>query len=70
MPTLDWIGKSKVINHHQDVPFRVLERKYSFDENGQHNEDNGSLEMHLSCLRPLQRRRCTSCPLYRAYFPR
>ena len=45
MPTLEWIGKSKVINHHQDVPFRVLERKYSFDENGQHNEDNGSESM-------------------------
>ena len=45
MPTLEWIGKSKVINHHQDVPFLVLERKYSFDENGQHNEDNGSENM-------------------------
>ena len=45
MPTLEWIGKSKVINHHQDVPFRVLERKYSFDENGQHNKDNGSENM-------------------------
>ena len=45
MPTLEWIGKSKVINHHQDVPFRVLERKYSFDESGQHNEDNGSENM-------------------------
>ena len=45
MPTLEWIGKSKVINHHQDVPFRVLECKYSFDENGQHNEDNGSENM-------------------------
>ena len=45
MPTLEWIGKSKVINHHQDVPFRVLDRKYSFDENGQHNEDNGSENM-------------------------
>ena len=45
MPTLEWIGKSKVINHHQDVPFRVLERKYSFDENGQHGEDNGSENM-------------------------
>ena len=45
MPTLEWIGKNKVINHHQDVPFRVLERKYSFDENGQHNEDNGSENM-------------------------
>ena len=45
MPTLEWIGKDKVINHHQDVPFRVLERKYSFDENGQHAEDNGSGNM-------------------------
>lgn len=45
MPTLDWIGKSKVINHHQDVPFRVLERKYSYDENGQHEADNGSENM-------------------------
>ena len=45
MPILEWIGKSKVINHHQDVPFRVLERKYSFDENGQHDEDNGSENM-------------------------
>ena len=45
MPTLEWIGKSKVINHHQEVPFRVLERKYSFDENGQTDADNGSENM-------------------------
>lgn len=29
MPTLHWIGKEKVINHHQEVPFRVLEKKYT-----------------------------------------
>ncbi len=29
MPTLEWIGKDKVINHHLEVPFRVLDRKYS-----------------------------------------
>ena len=45
MPTLEWIGKDKVVNHHLDVPYRVLERQYSFDENGQHIEDNGS-DMH------------------------
>ena len=45
MPTLEWIGKEKVINHHQEVPFRVLDRKYSYDENGQHDEDNGSENM-------------------------
>lgn len=42
MPTLDWIGKDKVINHHMDVPYRVLNRVYSYDLNGQHSEDNGS----------------------------
>ena len=40
-----WIGKDKVINHRQDVPFRVLERKYSYDENGRHDEDNESENM-------------------------
>ena len=45
MPTLEWIGKDKVVNHHLDVPYRVLERQYSFDENGQHSEDNGSDNM-------------------------
>lgn len=28
MPVLQWIGKEKVINHHLNVPYRVLERKY------------------------------------------
>ena len=45
MPTLEWIGKNKVVNHHQEVPFRVLERQYSFDEQGQHIENNGSENM-------------------------
>ena len=26
MPTLNWMGKEKVVNHHRDVPYRVLER--------------------------------------------
>ena len=37
MPTLHWIGKEKVINHHLDVPFRVLEHSYGFD-NGEQTE--------------------------------
>ena len=32
MPTLDWIGKEKVINHHREVPYRVLERRYSYGD--------------------------------------
>ena len=45
MPTLDWIGKSKVVNHHLDVPYKTLERQYSFDKDGEHKEDNGSENM-------------------------
>lgn len=45
MPTLDWIGKDKVINHYKDVPYKVLERKYSFDESGMHKEDIHSNNM-------------------------
>jgi adenine-specific DNA-methyltransferase len=33
MPTLHWIGKDKVINHHHDVPFKVLDHQYSFNGN-------------------------------------
>ena len=32
MPMLNWAGKSKVVNHHNDVPFRVLERKWGFED--------------------------------------
>ena len=32
MPRLEWIGKEKVVNHAKEVPFHVLERKYSFGE--------------------------------------
>lgn len=45
MPTLDWIGKDKVINHHSEVPYRVLERVYSYDEEGETRENNHSENM-------------------------
>lgn len=31
MPTLHWVGKNKVVNHHHDVPFRLLHKQYSFN---------------------------------------
>ena len=34
MPTLEWIGKEKVVNHHQEVSYRVLERRYSYGDAG------------------------------------
>jgi adenine-specific DNA-methyltransferase len=39
MPTLEWIGKNKVINFHQEVPYRVLEKKYSFNQNDIYKSD-------------------------------
>lgn len=45
MPTLDWIGKNKVVNHHLEVPYHVLDRIYSYDVEGQHEYDNGSENM-------------------------
>lgn len=30
MPTLHWIGKEKVINHHQEVPYKILEKQYTY----------------------------------------
>ena len=44
MPTLNWIGKDKVVNHHLDVPFRTLEKKYTFASEGQN--DGGNMIIH------------------------
>jgi adenine-specific DNA-methyltransferase len=42
MPTLNWIGKEKVINHHQDVPYKILEPQYGFTDGEQQSEPNDS----------------------------
>jgi len=42
MPTLHWIGKEKVINHHMDVPFKVLEHSYGFDNGEQTEQETNS----------------------------
>ena len=34
MPTLNWIGKDKVVTHHLDVPYRVLEHRYTYPAPG------------------------------------
>ena len=32
MPLLSWAGKEKVVNHHNEVAFHVLERKWEVGE--------------------------------------
>ena len=38
MPTLNWIGKEAVVNHHQQVPYRTLERQYIFNADKSENK--------------------------------
>ena len=44
MPTLHWVGKDKVVNHHHDVPFRLLNKEYTFvagtERNGNYTSNN------------------------------
>jgi adenine-specific DNA-methyltransferase len=42
MPTLHWIGKDKVINHHLDVPFKTLEHRYGFTHGVQSPSETNS----------------------------
>lgn len=42
MPSLHWIGKEKVINHHMDVPFKILEHAYGFDNGTQTDTETQS----------------------------
>jgi adenine-specific DNA-methyltransferase len=56
MPTLHWIGKEKVINHHLAVPFRVLEHKYGFDNGnlGSKETNSGNKIIHGDNLEALK----------------
>ena len=42
MPTLNWIGKDKVVSHHQDVAFKVLDHKYGFTVKGKQDFETNS----------------------------
>ena len=56
MPMLKWAGKDKVVNHHNDVPFRVLERKWAFGDgvctNGENMVIHGDNLAALKALLP------------------
>lgn len=43
MPTLDWIGKKKVVNHHLDVPFKVLNKQYTFSVDGKAQDSENKI---------------------------
>ena len=49
MPTLNWIGKDKVLNHHNEVPYRILEKKYNYGD-----DLNGNMVIHGDNLEALK----------------
>lgn len=49
MPTLEWIGKDKVINHHLEVPFQVLGAQYIY-----HADESENMIIHGDNLAALK----------------
>lgn len=57
MPTLNWIGKEKVVNHHLDVPFYTLEHQYGFHgdkPNDKSETHSGNMIIHGDNLMALK----------------
>ncbi|MBQ3444963.1 MAG: site-specific DNA-methyltransferase [Selenomonadaceae bacterium] len=52
MPTLNWIGKDKVVNHAAAVPFHVLEHKYNFGGASENKIIHGDNLLALKSLLP------------------
>ena len=61
MPTLTWVGKDKVVNHHHDVPFRVLNKQYTF--NAQHSTAQHSTAQHSTAQHSTAQHNYTEPPL-------
>ena len=52
MPTLNWIGKDKVVNHAAAVPFHVLEHVYNFGSSSENKIIHGDNLLALKSLLP------------------
>ena len=56
MPTLNWIGKEKIVKHHHEVDFRALEHRYGFSAKGQQDNpvDSENMIIHGDNLAALK----------------
>ncbi len=52
MPTLDWLGKDKIVNHHLHVPFHFLDKKFSVGANSGNMIIHGDNLLALKSLLP------------------
>ena len=53
MPTLHWIGKEAVIEHHHEVPFRTLDKKYTYPTADNSSENKIICGDNLEALKAL-----------------
>ena len=54
MPTLNWIGKDKVINHHQHVPYKILEKQYTYKDGQESDAPSENKIIHGDNLEALK----------------
>lgn len=54
MPTLNWIGKEKVLNHHNEVPYRILDKKYGYGDDDSGRNPSGNMIIHGDNLEALK----------------
>ena len=54
MPSLHWIGKEKVINHHQEVPYRILENQYTISSRTENSVTSENKIIHGDNLEALK----------------
>lgn len=46
MPSLTWIGKEKIVNHHKEVPLLTLEERYSYPLNYKQGQSESNYIVH------------------------
>lgn len=54
MPALTWMGKDKVVSHHQDVPYRVLKPEYTFQSTVESSNTTNNRIIHGDNLEALK----------------
>jgi adenine-specific DNA-methyltransferase len=54
MPTLTWIGKDKVVTHHHNVPFKVLNHQYTFGSSSSPPTETSNKIIHGDNLEALK----------------
>jgi hypothetical protein len=57
MPSLDWIGKRAVVNHHREIPFHLVRCDKDMSKDMSAGDSSaGNLLQYLLCLAPIDSR--------------